>query len=58
MLGNEYGMPLHRSLPAIIFREGLRQSGGDELDGAGSDGVDALVLDVLPILWQNNGREK
>jgi hypothetical protein len=50
MMGNKYGMPSHRSLFPIILRERRRQSGGDKIDSMGSDGVDALVLDVEAVL--------
>ena len=50
MLGNENRMPSHRRLLAIIFRKARRQSGRDEINGVGSDGVDALVLNVLTVL--------
>jgi hypothetical protein len=55
MLREEYRMPSHRRLLANIFRERRRYSGCNEINGVGSDGIDALVLDGLPILWQNNG---
>jgi hypothetical protein len=50
MLDNKHRMPSHRSLFAIIFGERRRQSGGDKIDSMGSDGVDALVLDVEAVL--------
>ena len=52
MLRHEYGMLLHRRLLAIIFiRERRCQSGRDEINGVGPDGVDALGLDVLEVLF-------
>lgn len=50
MLGNEYRMPSHRSLLPIIFRERWCQSVGNEINGVRSDGVYALVVDVLEVL--------
>ena len=44
------GWPCHRRLLAIILGMRRRQSGRDEINGVGTDGVDALVLDVLVIL--------
>ena len=47
MLCDKYRMPFHRRLFSIILGERRRQSGRDEINGVGSDGVDALVPDVL-----------
>jgi hypothetical protein len=49
MLCNEYRVPSHRRLLVIIFRKRRRQSGLDEMDGVGTDGVDALGLDVSEV---------
>lgn len=50
MLCYEDRMPLHRSLLAIILGVRWSQSGGDEINGVESDGIDALGLDVFSVL--------
>lgn len=50
MLCNEYGVPFHRRLFAIIFGKSRGQSGRDEIEGVEPDGVDAFGVDVLAVL--------
>ncbi len=50
MLCDEHRMSFHRCLFSIIFRESRRQPGCDEIEGMGSDCVDAFILDVLAVL--------
>ena len=50
MLGYKDRMTPHRGLLSIIFRINWCQAGCDEIRSMGSDGVDALVTDVMVVL--------
>lgn len=52
MLCNEYWMPFHRGLLYIILGERYGHPDGDEINGVGTDGVNALFLNVLVILFR------
>jgi hypothetical protein len=43
-------MPFQRGLLSIIPGKRQRQSGRDEINDVGSNGVDALGMDVLEVL--------
>jgi hypothetical protein len=43
---------------AIIFGMRRRESGRDEIDGVGTDGVDAFGLDVLAVIIVNLNRDR
>jgi hypothetical protein len=44
------GRPLIGVCFPSFFRKRRRQSGRDEIDGVGADGVDAFGLDILSVL--------
>ena len=50
MLRNENRVPFHQSLLSVIIRIRRCQTGCYEIRSMGSDGVDALVTDVLAVL--------
>ena len=52
MSGNEDRMPFHRRLFPNILEGCLCQSGRDEIHGVEVDGIDALGLDVLQVLFR------
>jgi len=49
MLRNEYRMPLHGRLSAIIFRKCRSHPGIDKLPGMITNGIKALLGDIFPI---------